>query len=49
VQSAPVFSCNGTSLGTFVMAARQPRASFDTEVTGFGAYAMRTILQKPSC
>src|SRR5262245_20687018 len=49
VQSAPVFSCNGSPLGTFVMASRQPRASFDAEVTGFGVYAMRTILQKPSC
>jgi hypothetical protein len=48
VQSAPVFSCNGSPLGTFVMASRQPRASFDTEATGFGVYAMRTILQKPS-
>jgi GAF domain-containing protein len=49
VQSAPVFGCDRKALGTFVMASRQPRASFDTEVTGFGAYAMRTILQKPSC
>jgi GAF domain-containing protein len=49
VQSAPVFSCNGKALGTFVMAFRQPGASFDTEVTGFGVYAMRTILQKPLC
>jgi GAF domain-containing protein len=49
VQSAPVFGCNGNPLGTFVMASRQPRASFDTEATGFGVYAMRTILQKPSC
>jgi GAF domain-containing protein len=46
VQSAPVFSCNGKALGTFVLAFRQPQASFDTEVTGFGVYAMRTILQK---
>ena len=49
VQSAPVSSCNGSPLGTFVMASTQPRASFDIEVTGFGVYAMRTILQKPSC
>lgn len=49
VQSAPVFGCNGSVLGTFVMASRQPRASFDTVVTGLGVYAMRTILQKPSC
>ena len=45
VQSAPVFGCNGKPLGTFVMALREPWASFDPEVTGFGAYAMRTILQ----
>ena len=49
VQSAPVFSFNGRPLGTFVVAIRQPHASFDTEMTGFGVYAMRTILQKPSC
>ena len=48
VQSAPVFSFNGRPLGTFVVALRQPRASFDMEMTGFGVYAMRTILQKPS-
>jgi GAF domain-containing protein len=48
VQSAPVFSCNGKALGTFVVSFRQPGASFDTEVTRFGAYSMRTILQKPS-
>src|SRR5262245_38644408 len=45
VQSAPVFSFNGRPLGTFVIALRQPRASFDMEITGFGVYAMRTILQ----
>lgn len=49
VQSAPVFSFNGRPLGTFVVALRQPHASFDREMTGFGVYAMRTILQKPSC
>ena len=48
VQSAPVFSFNGRPLGTFVVALRQPHASFDMEMTGFGVYAMRTILQKPS-
>jgi GAF domain-containing protein len=46
VQSAPVFGCNGKALGTFVMALREPGASFDPEVTGFGVYAMRTILQQ---
>ena len=49
VQSAPVFSFNGRPLGTFVVAIRQPGASFDTEMTDFGVYAMRTILQKPPC
>jgi GAF domain len=49
VQSAPVFSFNGRPLGTFVVALRQPRACFDMEMTGFGVYAMRTILQKPTC
>jgi GAF domain-containing protein len=47
VQSAPVFSFNGRPLGTFVVALRQPHASFDMEMTGLGVYAMRTILQKP--
>ena len=49
VQSAPVFSYKGKALGTFVVAFRKPRASFDLEITTFGVYAMRTILQKPSC
>jgi len=49
VQSAPVFSFDGKPLGTFVVASRQPQAPFDMEMTGFGVYAMRTILQKPSC
>jgi GAF domain-containing protein len=49
VQSAPVFSFDGKPLGTFVMASRQPQALFDMKITGFGVYAMRTILQKPSC
>jgi hypothetical protein len=48
VQSAPVFSFNGRPLGTFVVALRQPHASFDMQMTGLGVYAMRTILQKPS-
>ena len=48
VQSAPVFSFDGKPLGTFVVASRQPQAPFDMEMTGFGVYAMRTILQKPS-
>ena len=46
VQSAPVFSFDGKPLGTFVVAARQSQASFDMEMTGFGVYAMRTILSK---
>jgi hypothetical protein len=49
VQSAPVFSFNGKALGTFVVALREPHASFDMQMTGFGVYGMRTILQKPSC
>jgi GAF domain-containing protein len=49
VQSAPIFSFNGKALGTFVVAFRQPHASFDMHMVGFGVYAMRTILQKPSC
>ena len=49
VQSAPIFSFNGKALGTFVVAFRQTRASFDMDMVGFGVYAMRTILQKPSC
>lgn len=46
VQSAPIFSFNGKALGTFVVTFKRPGASFDTEITGFGVYAMRTILQK---
>jgi len=49
VQSAPVFSYEGKALGTFIVAFRKSRASFDLEITSFGVYAMRTILQKPSC
>jgi hypothetical protein len=45
VQSAPVFGWNEKALGTFVMALREPGVCFDPEVTGFGVYAMRTILQ----
>ena len=45
VQSAPVFSFDGKPLGTFVVASRQPQAPFDMEMTGFGVYAIRTILQ----
>ena len=48
VQSVPVFSFDWRALGTFVVAFRRPGAFFDPEVTGFGVYAMRTILQKPS-
>ena len=46
VQSAPVFGFDGKPLGTFVMASKQPQASFDAEMTAFGVYGMRTILQK---
>lgn len=46
VQSAPVFGFDGRPLGTFVMASKQPQASFDAEMTGFGVYAMGSILQK---
>src|SRR4029077_18540050 len=49
VQSAPVFSFNGRPLGTFVVAHRQPHASFDMQMTGLGWYAMWTMLHKPSC
>jgi GAF domain-containing protein len=48
VQSAPVFSFDGKPLGTFVIASKQPHASFDTEMTGFGVYGMQTILLKTS-
>jgi hypothetical protein len=46
IQSAPVFGFDGRPLGTFVTASRQPRHSFDHDMTGFGVYALRTILQK---
>jgi GAF domain-containing protein len=46
VQSAPVFRFDGKPLGTFVVASKEPQASFDAEMTGFGVYAMQTILQK---
>jgi hypothetical protein len=42
------FSYEGKALGTFIVAFRKSRASFDLEITSFGVYAMRTILQKPS-
>jgi hypothetical protein len=48
VQSAPVFSFNGRPLGTFVAAYHQPAHAFDRDMTGFGVYAVRTILQKRS-
>jgi hypothetical protein len=46
VQSAPVFGFDGRPLGTFVTASRRSRHSFDHDMTGFGVYALRTILQK---
>jgi hypothetical protein len=46
VQSAPVFGFDGRPLGTFVTASRQSLHSFDHDMTGFGVYALRTILQK---
>ena len=46
VQSAPVFGFDGRPLGTFVTASRRSRHSFDHHMTGFGVYALRTILQK---
>src|SRR5262245_3494115 len=46
VQSAPVFGFDGRSLGTFVTASHQSRHSFNRYMTGFGVYALRTILQK---
>jgi GAF domain-containing protein len=46
VQSAPVFGFDGRPLGTFVTASRRSSHSFDPEMTGFGVYALRTILQK---
>jgi hypothetical protein len=48
VQSAPVFGFNGRPLGTFVTASRRSGHSFDRDMTGFGVYAVRTILQKRS-
>ena len=48
VQSAPVFGFDGRPLGTFVTASHQSRHSFDQDMTGFGVYAVRTILQKRS-
>jgi hypothetical protein len=46
VQSAPVFGFEGRPLGTFVTASHRPRHLFDHDMTGFGVYALRTILQK---
>jgi hypothetical protein len=46
VQSAPAFGFDGRPLGTFVTACGQSRYSFDHDMTGFGVYALRTILQK---
>jgi GAF domain-containing protein len=46
VQSAPVFGFDGRPLGTFVTASHRPRHPFDHDMTGFGVYALRTILQK---
>ena len=48
VHSAPVFGFDGRPLGTFVTASCRSRHSFDHHMTGFGVYALRTILQKPS-
>jgi hypothetical protein len=41
VQSAPVFGCNGKALGTFVMALKEPGASFDREVSLLGSLTAR--------
>ena len=46
VQSAPVFGFDGRPLGTFVTASRRSRHRFDRDMTGFGVYALRTILEK---
>ena len=46
VQSAPVFGFDGRPLGTFVTASRLSGHCFDHDMTGFGVYAFRTILQK---
>ena len=46
VQSAPVFGFDSRPLGTFVTASRRSRHAFDNDMTGFGVYALRTILQK---
>ena len=45
VQSAPVFGFDGRPLGTFVTASRRSRHRFDHDMTGFGVYALRTILE----
>src|SRR5215510_3456980 len=46
VQSAPVFAFDDRPLGTFVTASRRTRHAFDHDMTGFGVYALRTILEK---
>src|SRR5262245_8759033 len=46
VQSAPVLGFDGRPLGTFVTASHHSRYSFNLYMTGFGVYALRTILQK---
>src|SRR5262245_13644238 len=45
VQSAPVFGFDGRPFGTFVTASPRSHHSFDPDMTGFGVYALRTILQ----
>jgi GAF domain len=45
VQSAPVFGFDGRPLGTFVTGSSRSYHSFDHDMTGFGVYALRTILQ----
>src|SRR5262245_8477542 len=46
VQYDPLFGFDGRPLGTFVTASSQSLHSFDHDMTGFGVYALRTILQK---
>jgi hypothetical protein len=46
VQSAPVLGFNERALGTFVAASPRSGHSFDQDMAGFGAYAVRTIIQK---
>ena len=49
VQSAPVFSFEREGAWYVHRGVQEARASFDLEMMAFGVYAMRTILQKPSC